>query len=82
MYKHIAVVQETFNAVCVVTCVEIIPISATRGVGLAELVDLLLSHCEQGPRHYMSSTLTDKSERFCCAEKIRETVFTQFQVSR
>jgi GTP-binding protein Era len=53
----------------------IVPISATRGDGLAGLLYELLALLPSGPPLFDEDTLTDRSERFIAAELIREQLF-------
>ncbi len=50
-------------------------VSATRGDGLAELVDALVARLPEGPALYDEDYLTDRSLRFLAAEQIREVAF-------
>jgi GTPase len=56
---------------------EWLPVSATRGDNLSELLSLLLDHLPLGPRLYPPDQVTDQQERFISAELIREQVFVQ-----
>ena len=51
-----------------------VKISALQGSGLDELVARMVSFLPVGPTYYPPDTLTDLSERFICAELIREKV--------
>ncbi len=51
---------------------DIVPISAAKGDGLAELKELLISYLPEGPRYFPSDAITDQPERLICAELIRE----------
>jgi GTP-binding protein Era len=55
----------------------IIPISATAGVGVVDLVRELLKVMPPGAPLYDPDTLTDRSERFLAAELIREQLFVR-----
>jgi len=54
---------------------EIVPVSALRGGGVRQLVDVLRARLPQGPPLFPADTLTDATERFMVAELIREKVF-------
>lgn len=51
---------------------DIVPISATKGDGLKELKELLVSYLPEGPQYFPSDAITDQPERLICAELIRE----------
>lgn len=53
---------------------EIIPISALRGTNLELLQEKLFEHLPEGESAFSEELVTDKSERFLCAEFIREKV--------
>jgi len=53
----------------------IVPISATQGVGVVELVRDLVGLLPEGPLLHDEDTLTDRSERFLAGELIREQLF-------
>lgn len=53
---------------------EIIPISATKGVGLDALTDCVVKALPEGPRYFPEDQVTDQPERFVVAEFIREQV--------
>jgi len=50
----------------------IIPISALKGDGIEELVDVLQSYLPEGPRFFPDDMVTDRPERFIVREIIRE----------
>lgn len=54
---------------------EIIPLSALKGEGISELVNLIVELLPEGPKYFSEDILTDQSERFIAAEIIREKVF-------
>jgi len=56
-----------------------VPISATRGVGVVELVRELLAVLPVGPPLFDADTLTDRSERFLAAELVREQLFIRLR---
>lgn len=49
-------------------------LSATEGIGRAELLELIISYLPPGPRYYPPEQITDQQERFIAAELIREQV--------
>lgn len=51
---------------------DIIPISATKGDGIEELIEVITKHLPDGPFFYPEDYITDKSERFIVGEIIRE----------
>lgn len=59
-----------------------LPISATRGDNLEELLTWIVDHLPEGPRYYPPDLVTDQPERFIAAELIREQVlyFTRQEV--
>ncbi len=54
---------------------EILPISALRGEGIDQLLDLIVGVLPRGPRYFPEDIVTDQMERFLAAEIIREKVF-------
>lgn len=52
----------------------IVPLSATRGDGVEELLDLLAGLLPEGPRLFPEDVYTDVAERFLVAEYIREQI--------
>jgi GTP-binding protein Era len=57
----------------------IVPISATEGVGVVDLVRELLGLLPEGPPLYDEETITDRSERFLAGELIREQLFLRLR---
>jgi GTP-binding protein Era len=57
----------------------IVPISATEGVGVVDLVRELLGLMPSGPLLHDEETLTDRSERFLAGELIREQLFLRLR---
>ena len=53
----------------------IVPISATEGTQVEELISAMESFLPQGPPYFPEDAITDLTERFIAAEMIRETVF-------
>jgi len=54
---------------------EIVPVSARRGKGLAELLRTLELHLPEQPAIHAADALTDRSERDLAAEFLREKLF-------
>jgi len=54
---------------------EIVPVSASRGRGLAELLGALKRHLPEQPAIHSVDALTDSNERFLAAEFLREKLF-------
>lgn len=54
---------------------EIIPISATEGTQVPELIGLLENLLPEGPPYFPEDMITDMPERFIAAEMIREKIF-------
>lgn len=53
---------------------EILPISATKGIGISDLLTAVKSTLPQGPQYYGSDEVTDRPEYFVVAELIREQI--------
>ena len=53
----------------------IVPISATEGTQIEQLVDAMQSFLPLGPPYFPEDAVTDLTERFIAAEMIRESVF-------
>ena len=53
----------------------IVPISATEGTQLEQLVEAMEGFLPLGPPYFPEDAVTDLTERFIAAEMIRETVF-------
>jgi GTP-binding protein Era len=51
---------------------EVLPVSALTGEGCAELVERLLARLPEGPPLFPDDYLTDESERWIAAERVRE----------
>lgn len=58
---------------------EIMSISALEQHGTAELLNRILELLPTHPAYFPEDELTDKSERFICAEIIREKIFLNYQ---
>jgi len=54
---------------------EIVPVSATEGLGVEALEDAVARLLPAGERLYPEDMLTDRAERFLAAELVREQVF-------
>ena len=55
------------------------PVSATRRIGLEDLLQVILEHLPEGPAYFPEDYVTDQPERFLAAELVREKVL---QVTR
>ena len=55
---------------------EIVPISASKGEGVAELLNLFFKNLEPGPALYPTEEFTTQPERFFVAEIVREKVLS------
>jgi GTP-binding protein Era len=53
----------------------VVPISATDGIQIDELIAVMENILPNGPPYFPQDTLTDLTERFIAAEMIREQVF-------
>ncbi|WEV44444.1 GTPase Era [Lactobacillus sp. ESL0684] len=53
---------------------ELLPISATKGIGISDLVATLRQYLPEGPEYYNSDEITDRPEYFLVAELIREQI--------
>ena len=56
-----------------------VPVSATRRIGLEDLLKVILEHLPEGPAYFPEDYVTDQPERFLAAELVREKVL---QVTR
>ncbi len=54
---------------------EIVPISATEGTQVNNLIEAMEKYLPAGPPYFPRDTLTDMPERFIAAEMIREKIF-------
>jgi GTP-binding protein Era len=57
----------------------LMPLSATRGTGVSELLAAVISRLPLGPRYYPEDQVTDQDERFIVAELIREQILEQLR---
>ena len=53
---------------------EILPISATQGIGIEDLLATLNKYLPEGPQYYSADQITDRPEYFVVAELIREQI--------
>jgi GTP-binding protein Era len=53
----------------------VMPISALKGEGAADIISEVLTLLPEGPQYYPPDYLTDQPERFFAAELIREKIF-------
>lgn len=58
---------------------EIIPISASMGDNVDQLLTTIKAYLPEGPKYYPEDYLTDKSERFIISEIIREKALTNLR---
>jgi GTP-binding protein Era len=58
---------------------DIVPISALKGDGLTELLNIILRYLPEGEMYYPPDQISDLPERFFIAEIIREKLFMQTQ---
>lgn len=58
---------------------EIITVSALEQIGTKELLDRIIELLPNHPAYFAEDEITDKSERFICAEIIREKIFLNYQ---
>ncbi|MDO9263443.1 MAG: GTPase Era, partial [Desulfosalsimonadaceae bacterium] len=54
---------------------EIVPVSATEGTQVNELLDAMEKRLPDGPPYFPEDMITDMPERFIAAEMVREKVF-------
>jgi GTP-binding protein Era len=57
--------------------VDVVPMSARRQRDSNRLADVLMHHLPAGPALYPQEQYTDRSERFLCAEIVREKLIRQ-----
>lgn len=53
---------------------EFLPVSATQGVGISDLMQVLHQYLPEGPKYFGSDQITDRPENFMVAELIREQI--------
>lgn len=58
---------------------EIIPISASMGDNVSQLLNTIKEYLPEGPKYYPEDYITDKSERFIISEIIREKALTNLR---
>ena len=63
----------------VVPGVDVVPVSARKGRNLKELKEVLLSYLPEGEALYPDDVVSDKSERFMCAEIMREKILLKYE---
>lgn len=56
---------------------DIVPMSATKGDNVEVLENILIKHLPEQPPLFPEDQLTDRSERFIAAERVRQQVFRQ-----
>lgn len=66
LLPHITAVSNTFPFL------DIIPISAEKGEGIATLAAIVKQHLPEGPHHFPEDYITNRSQRFMASEIIRE----------
>ncbi len=54
---------------------EVIPVSALKDDGIAELVDILKDNLPEGEKYFPDEMYTDQPEKFLVAEIVREKIF-------
>ncbi len=54
---------------------EFVPVSAAKGDGIPELIDIVVKHLPVGAPVYEEDAITDRPERFLAAEIVREKLF-------
>ena len=53
---------------------EFLPVSATQGIGISDLFQVLHQYLPEGPNYYGTDQITDRPEYFMVAELIREQI--------
>ena len=59
--------------------VDVVPVSARKGRNLKELKEVLLSYLPEGEALYPDDVVSDKSEKFMCAEIMREKILLKYE---
>ncbi len=59
--------------------VDVVPLSARKGRNLKELKQVLLSYLPEGEALYPDDVVSDKSEKFMCAEIMREKILLKYE---
>lgn len=59
--------------------VEILPVSALKKIGLADLEKVLLQRLPEGPQYFPEDQLSDQAEETLAAEIVREKLFLNLQ---
>jgi len=58
---------------------KIIPISASKGINLGEVLNSLILNLPEHPKYYPDDIIAEETERFFVSEIIREKIFEQYQ---
>ena len=58
---------------------DVVPLSARKGRNLKELKQVLLSYLPEGEALYPDDVVSDKSEKFMCAEIMREKILLKYE---
>jgi GTP-binding protein Era len=58
---------------------KIIPISASKGINLGEVLNSLILNLPEHPKYYPDDIVAEETERFFVSEIIREKIFEQYQ---
>lgn len=58
---------------------DVVPVSARKGRNLKELKQVLLSYLPEGEALYPDDVVSDKSEKFMCAEIMREKILLKYE---
>lgn len=57
----------------------IVPVSALKGQGVEELLQVILAQLPEGPAYYPEDMVTDLPERFIVAEMVREQILNRLR---
>ena len=57
----------------------IVPVSALKNKNVNVLLEMILQHLPEHPPYFLEDELTDKTERFLCADIIREKIFLIYE---
>lgn len=58
---------------------KIIPISASKGINIGEVLNSLILYLPEHPKYYPEDIIAEETERFFVSEIIREKIFEQYQ---
>ncbi|MGE5846389.1 MAG: GTPase Era [Ignavibacteria bacterium] len=58
---------------------KIIPISASKGINIGEVLNSLILNLPEHPKYYPEDIIAEETERFFVSEIIREKIFEQYQ---